>query len=94
MSSDDMWFERPGDELDDDEFPDEFPDEDDYDDDYEESNETVPCPECGTEIYEDAVQCPVCEAYVTHHHGAWSGRPIWWIVLGLLGVAAVVAAFL
>ena len=85
MSGDDLWFERSGDEFDDHEFP----EEDDFDDD---RSETVPCPECGAEVYEDAPQCPHCGTYVTHDTNIWSGRPAWWIALGLLGILAVVLA--
>ena len=35
---------------------------------------------------------PVCEDYVTHGGRVLSGRPLWWIVLGLAGVVAVVLA--
>jgi hypothetical protein len=83
MPGSDRWFERPDDELRDDEFP----DEDDSDDG---SSETVACPECGAEVYEDAVQCPVCGNYIMHQAGIWSGRPAWWIILALLGVLATV----
>ncbi len=62
---------------------------DDFDD--EEETLTSPCPECGAEVYEDAVQCPVCGNYITHQTNVWLGRPLWWIVLGLLGAAATVA---
>ena len=58
----------------------------DFDD---ELTETVPCPHCGAEVYEDAVQCPACGTYLTHQANVWSGRPTWWIVLGLLGILAV-----
>ncbi len=58
----------------------------------DELTDTVACPDCGAEVYEDAVQCPVCGSYVTHQTGVWSGRPVWWIVLGLLGVVAAIAA--
>jgi hypothetical protein len=53
--------------------------------------ETVPCPQCRAQVYEDAVQCPACGTYITHQSHAWSGRPVWWIVLGLLGVLAAIA---
>lgn len=96
MSGDLPWeFEKPGDELRDDEYPDPDPDTDSNDlasDD--ELSETVSCAQCGTEIYEDAFQCPVCGAYVTgdsRRGAAWSGRPGWWIVLGLLGILALIA---
>ena len=84
MGGHDPWFEEPGDELDDDELAD-----DDFDDD---STETVPCPHCGAEIYEEAVQCPVCGTYVTFRTGVWVGRPRWWIVLAVLGAVATVLA--
>jgi zinc ribbon protein len=86
MVEDGIWFDGPNDELGDDEFP----DEDEFDDD---SSLTVECPECGAEIYEDAVQCPVCGTYVTHRAGhVWSGRPTWWIAVGVLGILATILA--
>ena len=88
MPSDPEWFEEPENELDDNEYPDsdDF-DEDDFDD---ESSETIPCPECGAEVYEDAVCCPACGTYITADNSIWSGRPGWWILLGLLGILAVI----
>ena len=77
-------FEEPGDELYDDEFPD-----DEFDDD---SAETVPCADCGAQIYEEAVQCLVCGSYVTRHASIWSGRPAWWIALAILGAVAGILA--
>ncbi len=89
MSGDQRWFEEPGDELRDDEFPD--PDLYDQDPDLNDDfSETLPCPQCGNEVYEDAVRCPHCGTYITHDTNVWSGRPAWWIVLGLLGVLAVI----
>ena len=87
MPGDDQWFEEPGDELRDDEFPEEDGPDDDL-------SETVPCAQCGAEIYEDAVRCPACGAYVAHASSVWSGRPAWWIVLGLLGILAVILVLL
>ena len=97
MPGNDHWFEQPGDELPNDEYPDdeysddEYPDEDDFDDDL---SDTTPCPQCGAEIYEDAVRCPACGTYITHDADLWSGRPTWWIILGLLGMLAVILALL
>ena len=52
--------------------------------------ETLPCPECGQPIYEEADQCPHCGQYVTFSSsGAFDNKPWWWIALGLLGVLAV-----
>lgn len=69
-----------------DEYSDEFPED--------EEAETLPCPHCRAEIYEDAEQCPHCGEYVTHSTSVWAGRPWWWIVLGLLGIVAVIFVLL
>ncbi|MBX3437903.1 MAG: hypothetical protein KF861_10465 [Planctomycetaceae bacterium] len=63
---------------------------DDSDDDVD--NIVVPCPSCGADIYEDAVRCPICGEYVTRTHSAWEGKPLWWVVLGVVGMLAVIAA--
>ena len=65
----------------------ESPDDGDLDDDL---SLTAPCPECGAEIYEDAVRCPKCGSYVTHRTTLWSGRPGWWILLGLVGIVSAI----
>ena len=52
--------------------------------------ETLPCPECGQAIYEEAEQCPHCGQYVTFPSShAFDGKPWWWIALGLLGTLAL-----
>ena len=68
------------------------PDLDELDDDWDEGedeSDVVPCPECGAEVYEDAEQCPACGQYIVHGTSPWRGRPRWWILLGLAGIAAV-----
>ncbi len=52
--------------------------------------ETLPCPECGASIYEDAPSCPHCGCYVTFSASLWTGRGQWWIWLGAAGIVAVV----
>ena len=47
-------------------------------------------PLCGEEIYEQTEQCPHCGDYVTHSTSALAGRPLWFIALGLLGIAATI----
>jgi hypothetical protein len=66
--------------------------EEDEDDFVEEPAEVdlVPCPACGAEIYEDAEQCPKCGQYIVPDTRAWSGKPLWWMLLGLVGIAAVI----
>lgn len=78
----DSWYEELGDDWDDDDLVD-----DEVDDD---AVETLPCPHCGAEIYEETERCPVCGEYVTFRTSVWSGRPVWWIVLGLIGLVAAV----
>ena len=51
---------------------------------------TIPCPNCGAAVYDDADWCPSCDRYITASTHPWVGRPWWWIGLGLAGIAAVV----
>jgi uncharacterized paraquat-inducible protein A len=80
MDNADSWSRR---ELEDHEYPE--PDE--LDDD---SSETVSCRKCGAEVYEDAEKCPRCGEYITAGSQLWSNRSWWWVLLGALGIAAVV----
>ena len=66
---------------------DEYGDDETTDDD---DSDTIPCPDCGADVYEDAEQCPACGSYIVPASHSLSGRPIWWTVLGLVGVAAVI----
>lgn len=69
----------------------EAPEPDDEDDD---SLETVACPSCGRQIYEEAEQCPYCHEYVTHSTSVLSGKPLWFLLLAILGVIAVIVEML
>jgi len=51
-----------------------------------------PCPACGVEIYEEAERCPSCGEYVVWSNSAFTGKPKWWVILGLIGIVAVIAA--
>ncbi len=73
--------------------------DDDWDDeeigewDDDDELDLVECPNCGTEIYEEAQQCPACGEYVVHGQHNWSsGKPVWYILLALAGIVAVVLA--
>lgn len=66
----------------------EYPDPDEVD---ESESDTVACTACGAEIFEDAVRCPDCGHYLSApRHTAWEGRPVWFVVLAVLGIAAVI----
>lgn len=69
---------------------DEYPEEP-WDDD---STELVACVNCGAEVYEDAPACPECGHWLTPDTHPLRGRSWWWVVLGLLGIAAVILAML
>ena len=63
----------------------EYDDTPDLDDDWpddDESAETIDCPNCGEEIYEEAEQCPHCGKYISQEDSP-AGRKPWWIVAGV-----------
>ena len=61
-------------------------------DDSDDAAENIPCPSCGVEFYEEAEQCPACGDYVVHGTSAWNDKPVWWVLIGLAGIAAVILA--
>lgn len=67
---------------------------DDWPDDSDDAAETIPCPSCGADIYEEAEQCPKCGDYVVHGTSPWNDKPVWWMLLGLAGAVAVILALL
>ncbi len=69
----------------------EYPDADLWD---EESTDTIECPACGADVYEDADQCPVCGEFLIPDTRVWAGKPTWWIALGMLGIIVLVAALI
>jgi uncharacterized protein (DUF983 family) len=69
-------------------------DDEPWDDVGDETAELVSCPECGQEIYEEAEQCVACGNYVIHRNSGWNDLPVWWIVLGMLGVVMTVLSLI
>jgi hypothetical protein len=76
-----------------------FVDHDDWDQNEEEDWDTeaeddesivVRCPSCRRDVYEDAERCPHCGDYIVHSTRAWDGRPLWWVIGGLVGIVAVI----
>lgn len=64
--------------------------EDEPDEGNDDLSELVPCSACGEEMYEDAEHCPHCGEYVVHSASALAGRPMWFCLLGALGIVATV----
>lgn len=62
-----------------------------YDDDGDDDAETVPCPHCGADVYEDAEQCPRCGKYLSAEDRPPS-RPRGWV--GVVMVLALLAAII
>ena len=66
--------------------------DDDLPDEEDDSSATVECPACGADVYEDSERCPLCGSYLLQAGDyLWKDRPIWWIVLGGIGIAAVIS---
>ena len=53
-------------------------------------SETLPCPACGAEIYEDAEQCPACGQYVVRQTRVLFGKGGCYALLAVAGIVAVV----
>jgi len=43
-------------------------------------SETVPCPHCGKQIYEEVQQCPYCKYFVTEHDKIVGRKPLWFTI--------------
>lgn len=70
-------------------------DSDDFDDspdDDSEVAEVILCPACGADVYEDAEQCPECGEWITFSTHPFAGRSLWYIAIGVLGIAVTIAA--
>ncbi|HEX4613692.1 MAG TPA: hypothetical protein VH092_36255 [Urbifossiella sp.] len=51
--------------------------------------ETVPCPHCGADVYEDAERCPRCEKYLSAEDRP-AGRPS--VFMGVMLLLALLVA--
>ena len=69
-------------------------DEDATGEDDADAAETLPCPACGTDVYEDADICPVCGEAILRHRPATAGLPGWFAYAGLVGMAGVILTLL
>jgi uncharacterized protein (DUF983 family) len=73
---DDDWWKRGR-------SPDEELDEEDIEADADEET-TIPCPHCGGDVFDGAEQCPACGSWITGDQRAVTGRPSWFVVLGVI----------
>ena len=67
--------------------PDEEPQEADLAELEDQTSDTLPCPECGQEVYDDTVRCPHCGNYITtsvgrSHRGWWK-----WLVVAIIAAS-------
>lgn len=46
--------------------------------------DTVPCPYCKRDIYDDAERCPYCENYISEEDTSPPSRKPWWLILGAI----------
>ncbi|MBA2113262.1 hypothetical protein [Bremerella alba] len=73
-------------------------DSDEYDEDWiddepeDDQDDTMICPECGAEIFDDVDVCPVCLHAIIHNTSPWAGKSFAWIIFGLLGIIATIVA--
>jgi hypothetical protein len=73
-----MWDETDEDGTDEEEWPES-----------DEDSPTVPCPECGGDVYEEADHCPSCGHFLLAASASpLLGKPAWFVLLGLLGIVA------
>lgn len=65
---------------------------DDWSEDDSDESDVVTCPNCGADVYEDAEQCPACGGWIARSTHPLSGRAVWFVALGLIGIAATITA--
>ena len=63
---------------------------------YDDGVDLRPCPHCGEDIYEESVACPECGELIDWRRSRSSleGRPMWWVVLGVIGIIATCVALI
>ena len=78
------------DDDDDDDLTDrELPHASDQDDEDADSVDTVECPACGRDVYEEAQRCPYCGQYLSREQRRRPRPPIW-IVTGVIVCVLIV----
>jgi len=65
----------------------------DFDEDWDPEQDepaVVACPNCGAEVIEETQKCPSCGEWIVLPTNPWLEKPVWWVLLGLLGTGAVI----
>ncbi len=52
-------------------------------------SETIPCPSCGIEIYEDSHKCSACGEYISPRWAKSSNQPLWWTAAIIVAIALI-----
>lgn len=61
-------------------------------DDTDDNDETIPCQNCGRDVFDDAPQCPFCGEYIIHDTGVWSNKsPVMRSFYKLVAILLIVA---
>lgn len=58
---------------------------------WDDDENTIPCPHCGRDVYEDSERCPYCENYLSSEDGPPAAKP-WWIFVAVAICLAAMAA--
>lgn len=53
-------------------------------------DDTIPCPHCGADVYDDAEQCPRCGMYLSAEDRPAAPRPMFVTVMLVLALVAAV----
>jgi predicted nucleic acid-binding Zn ribbon protein len=81
VDDDDDWDDR------------EDPDEADIDDHDHIPAETVPCPYCGKDVYENAELCPHCRSYISREDSRPPRRPKWLAIGAIVTVVVILVVW-
>jgi predicted RNA-binding Zn-ribbon protein involved in translation (DUF1610 family) len=54
----------------------------------------IPCPHCGEEVFDDAEQCPACGTWLVRDRRALTGKPSWFVVLGVVGALLAIVVWI
>ena len=68
--------------------------DDEHADDYGDDESTIPCPHCGTDVFDDAEQCPSCGEWLVGDRRPTTGRTGWFFLLGLVLAALVLLSWI